>query len=467
MPARDAQKFAVKVQRDDIVILASDGLVDNVFSDDLLEEVLRFVGSNANTSSSSPASAPASTGNGTSAPRYTLRRFSPQAVSEALCFRAKSVYEDQRAVASPFQQRAMEEGIHFAGGKPDDVSCLVGVVGELEAAPVSPSLGPRSASLHLPCPCSCGLLTDYSYCRTAATFSEPDRPAPSPRPPPIDVPSMRLASFRSSLSLVVWPISPPSFLRHPCSLLSMLCVVQRAGLGHRVHSEVGERIREGDERRAALTRRDGEARAWPGGSLRGRPSRCAKCPRERSGAASARGKYRGDAFGTPPVPDQKGACDASSPFLPSFPSLLPHKYTMAPSLDQFSASVSNVLPSLNSNGHAAPTKVPHKPTSHHVFKGAAVQSSNLDVVRELLSVPVDDTLELGGYSLSPADVVVVARKGRKVAVKDDEAIRNRIDKSVEFLRSQLNNSVYGVTTVRSERRNPDGALSRSPVHCAS
>ncbi|TNY17357.1 phosphatase 2C-like domain-containing protein, partial [Rhodotorula diobovata] len=118
VPARDAQKFAVKVQRDDIVILASDGLVDNVFSDDLLEEVLRFVGSNANT-----------------APRYTLRRFSPQAVSEALCFRAKSVYEDQRAVASPFQQRAMEEGIHFAGGKPDDVSCLVGVVGELEAAP--------------------------------------------------------------------------------------------------------------------------------------------------------------------------------------------------------------------------------------------------------------------------------------------------------------------------------------------
>lgn len=60
--------------------------------------------------------------------RFTLNRFSPQAVSEALCLRAKSVYEDQRAVSSPFQQRAMEEGIHFAGGKRDDVTCVVASV---------------------------------------------------------------------------------------------------------------------------------------------------------------------------------------------------------------------------------------------------------------------------------------------------------------------------------------------------
>lgn len=131
-PIKDAQKFAVQVRKDDIVILASDGLVDNVFSDDMLEEVLRFVGS------PTPASAPPSSPEPDSTKaRFTLRRFSPQAVSEALCHRAKSVYEDQRAVASPFQQRAMEEGIHYAGGKIDDISCLVGVVGELEASPVS------------------------------------------------------------------------------------------------------------------------------------------------------------------------------------------------------------------------------------------------------------------------------------------------------------------------------------------
>ncbi|GAA5969158.1 hypothetical protein JCM11641_007491 [Rhodosporidiobolus odoratus] len=128
-PAKDAQRLTIPVKRDDIVILASDGLVDNVFSDDLLEEVLRFVSSN------SPLPTPASSPPAASSGQFTLRRFSPQAVSEALCFRAKSVYDDQRAVASPFQQRAMEEGIHYAGGKIDDVSCLVGVVGELEAAP--------------------------------------------------------------------------------------------------------------------------------------------------------------------------------------------------------------------------------------------------------------------------------------------------------------------------------------------
>ncbi|GAA5955418.1 hypothetical protein JCM8115_001942 [Rhodotorula mucilaginosa] len=135
-PAKDAQKFAIKVRKDDIVILSSDGLVDNVFSDDMLDEVLRFVGSATPPPPNLPTSTPTTTnGNGVGPPRFSLRRFSPQAVSEALCHRAKSVYEDQRAVASPFQQRAMEEGIHYAGGKIDDISCLVGVVGELEASP--------------------------------------------------------------------------------------------------------------------------------------------------------------------------------------------------------------------------------------------------------------------------------------------------------------------------------------------
>lgn len=69
--------------------------------------------------------------------RYTLNQFSPQAVSEALSRRAQSVYEDPHAVASPFQQRAVEEGIYFTGGKRDDITTLVGVVGELEASPVS------------------------------------------------------------------------------------------------------------------------------------------------------------------------------------------------------------------------------------------------------------------------------------------------------------------------------------------
>ncbi|KAI5478432.1 protein phosphatase 2c [Pseudohyphozyma bogoriensis] len=124
-PIKDAQRFNIKVQKDDIVILSSDGLLDNIFDGDLLEEVLRFVATSSPPTSSIPI--PGS--------RYTLNRFSPQAVSEALCHRARSVYEDPHAVASPFQQRAVGKGIPFAGGKRDDITTLIGVVGELEASP--------------------------------------------------------------------------------------------------------------------------------------------------------------------------------------------------------------------------------------------------------------------------------------------------------------------------------------------
>lgn len=102
------------------MILSSDGLVDNLFDEDILEEVLRFVNSSPQPTPPIPPSNPTS--------RFNLARFSPELVSEALCLRAKSVYEDPRAVSSPFQVRASEEGIHFAGGKRDDVSVLIGVI---------------------------------------------------------------------------------------------------------------------------------------------------------------------------------------------------------------------------------------------------------------------------------------------------------------------------------------------------
>lgn len=191
-PLKDAQRFNIKVQKDDvsflplaqlylpdslriqIVILSSDGLLDNIFDNDLLEEVNRFVAA-SRPSNFSPA--PASSSN--PRPRYTLNQFSPQAVSEALSRRAQSVYEDPHAVASPFQQRAVDEGIYFTGqlslslsvacsrtarlilastsigGKRDDITTLVGVVGELEASPVS-----------------CGVSHDQSF------LAETDRPSP-------------------------------------------------------------------------------------------------------------------------------------------------------------------------------------------------------------------------------------------------------------------------------------------------
>ncbi|PWZ01710.1 protein serine/threonine phosphatase 2C [Testicularia cyperi] len=112
-PRRDAGRWAVKVQKGDIIIVGSDGLVDNLFDEDIVEEVLNDGIS------------------GTMEAEYQLPEdFCPQLVSEALCSRAKAVSEDSRAVSSPFQQRAMEEGLHYVGGKHDDISVVVAVVGD-------------------------------------------------------------------------------------------------------------------------------------------------------------------------------------------------------------------------------------------------------------------------------------------------------------------------------------------------
>lgn len=100
-PLKHAQRYNIKVQKDDIVILSSDGLVDNLFDEDILEEVIK------------------------------IKPFQPEKVSEALALRAKTVSIDQFAVASPFSQRANEEGIHYVGGKNDDISVVVAVVRDL------------------------------------------------------------------------------------------------------------------------------------------------------------------------------------------------------------------------------------------------------------------------------------------------------------------------------------------------
>jgi len=38
------------------------------------------------------------------------------------------VQEDPMATASPFQVKAVEEGLYFEGGKQDDVTLVVGVI---------------------------------------------------------------------------------------------------------------------------------------------------------------------------------------------------------------------------------------------------------------------------------------------------------------------------------------------------
>ncbi|KAI9008464.1 phosphatase 2C-like domain-containing protein [Phycomyces nitens] len=94
----DAQQFSVKVEEGDIIILGSDGLFDNLYDEEILEEILKTLHAD------------------------------PQAISDALAMRAKQVSEDLDNPTSPFQVRAMHEGLYYQGGKADDITVLVAVV---------------------------------------------------------------------------------------------------------------------------------------------------------------------------------------------------------------------------------------------------------------------------------------------------------------------------------------------------
>ncbi|BGP21577.1 phenylalanine/tyrosine ammonia-lyase [Rhodotorula toruloides] len=114
---------------------------------------------------------------------------------------------------------------------------------------------------------------------------------------------------------------------------------------------------------------------------------------------------------------------------------------MAPSLDSISHSFANGVASAKQavNGASSSLAI----AGSHLPTTAVTQ---VDIVEKMLAAPTDSALELDGYSLNLGDVVSAARKGRTVRVKDSDEIRSKIDKSVEFLRSQLSMSVYGVTT---------------------
>ncbi|OSD00318.1 hypothetical protein PYCCODRAFT_1446300 [Trametes coccinea BRFM310] len=147
----DARVFTVPVEADDILILASDGLSDNLWDAEILDEVVRFRRSFMSTP---PADGVADS---TPAPANTQLRRSTLAgmLSEALCSRAKRVSETRgsrskkvRAAAAaengnglggvqvdvevPFARRAREQGRLFDGGKPDDISVLVAVISPVE-----------------------------------------------------------------------------------------------------------------------------------------------------------------------------------------------------------------------------------------------------------------------------------------------------------------------------------------------
>jgi serine/threonine protein phosphatase PrpC len=116
-----AQSFAVKVKKGDIIIMGSDGLYDNLFDKDILNLVRKHVS--------------AHTIPGTAQRPPRVRNLQPQILSDILANAAKDVSESNRRVDTPFQRRAMTEGLYVEGGKADDISVVVAVVKDNEDSP--------------------------------------------------------------------------------------------------------------------------------------------------------------------------------------------------------------------------------------------------------------------------------------------------------------------------------------------
>jgi hypothetical protein len=142
--------ITLPVRADDILVLASDGLSDNLWDEEVLDEVVRF----RRTFLSAPLAS------GSQLPRRTLAGM----LSEALCSRARNVSQRRSNLTSiaetmsmnsdiddeiPFSRRAREEARVFSGGKPDgefyrvrhgnssishttDISVLVAVISPAE-----------------------------------------------------------------------------------------------------------------------------------------------------------------------------------------------------------------------------------------------------------------------------------------------------------------------------------------------
>ncbi|KAG8698699.1 hypothetical protein FRC11_014208, partial [Ceratobasidium sp. 423] len=96
-PRADAQLITSKVVPGDIVILASDGLGDNLWDEEVLSEVEQFQLSSV-----------------------VGQVGSPQALGEALARRAKKAAEGNKDV--PFGVRGRAAGVQFVGGKTDEIN---------------------------------------------------------------------------------------------------------------------------------------------------------------------------------------------------------------------------------------------------------------------------------------------------------------------------------------------------------
>lgn len=118
---KDAQSFTVQVEKGDIIIMATDGLYDNLFDKDILDIVRKHVQEHT-----IPA---------TKDRPARICNLQPQMLSDVLANKAKEVSETRYRIETPFQRRAMKEGFLMEGGKQDDISVIVAIVKDCEDSP--------------------------------------------------------------------------------------------------------------------------------------------------------------------------------------------------------------------------------------------------------------------------------------------------------------------------------------------
>ncbi|KAI9330967.1 phosphatase 2C-like domain-containing protein [Obelidium mucronatum] len=133
-PEKDAGQYAVKIREGDLVIVGSDGIFDNLFDEDILDIVNAVV-------MGTPSATTTTTTTGATAGPLKLQtarilRTDPQQVATAILAKAREVSLDTGPyVVSPFQERAVNEGLYYQGGKLDDLTVVVGIVGVAEDSP--------------------------------------------------------------------------------------------------------------------------------------------------------------------------------------------------------------------------------------------------------------------------------------------------------------------------------------------
>ncbi|OMH81316.1 putative protein phosphatase 2C 80 [Zancudomyces culisetae] len=133
----DAQVFRIGVKKGDLIIVASDGMFDNLFDEDILEVVDQCTSPVVKTKAKPTKLI--NTDQAIKTPiqssKFPQLYLDPAEISRKLAERAYKVSMDSDCTESPFQNHAIYEGLYYHGGKADDISVVSAVVADLEDTP--------------------------------------------------------------------------------------------------------------------------------------------------------------------------------------------------------------------------------------------------------------------------------------------------------------------------------------------